>query len=290
MSVRSTVWFCVLLALGACESKPPASATQTAPDHATRAGQKSARPEVPVRIPAPMPNQAGQLPVSGMLHAFVGALRENRHGDEMQPSDYCLDDGMQYQGARWRLGRINVFGLDAELSALARSQAVIVYGREEAPLLSVLQKVGPCPDEELPVMQMRSDWIADEGGYRTTRARLQELTYIQGQAALAVTLYEVIAADERELRLRVHNPFDAPYSEMSLIAHYEGGPGKPMPHYDSQLVQLAAGGSVEIALPRSADPDAIRPPTKMGWDLHSIQLRGRVGRARMDADLTVPHR
>lgn len=264
-----------------CErpSAPPASDTTAS----------AARPKVvmPSTTSAALP---GLVPVTSGP-ALVGALEENQHASTTAPSDYCVD-GTLYRGAPYRLARVNVFGVDSQLAAAhaGKAQAVIVYGQKRPSLWSALTQAGPCPDEEELMAQMRSDWVAPEGGYfATSRARLEEQPYLLGTSARAVTLYELLDADETQVRVRVFNPFDAPYAEMTFVAHYEGGPGKPMPVYDEQILALAPGASVELTVPRSADPEGKEPPTKMGYGLHSLGLVGLAGQARIDADLFIRH-
>jgi hypothetical protein len=217
-------------------------------------------------------------------------ILENAPRDDMRPSEYCLDDGLLWSGARFRLHRVNVFGVDQALANLSRSSPVAVYGSQRPSLDARLAKIGPCPeDHEAVMVQMRSDWIADEGGHLTTHAALQNIPYIEGTRAVPVLLHELLGKDDTSVRIRIHNPFNVAFKDVVFQAHYEGGPGKPMPAYADQALGVAPGQATVMTISRTLAGSEALPATKSGYGLHSLELTGQVGRARLTVELVLPH-
>lgn len=217
----------------------------------------------------------------------IARLTVNQKLSPMFPSEYCLDDGNLYQGAAFRLGKVNVFGVDAELAALKNASLVAVIGETKKGLDTQLKKLGPCPDGYEPEMvQMRSDWVPPEGGPRTTRATLAALPYQEGKQVIAVEMAEVVASDETSVRVRITNPFTLPLAGLRFVAHYEGGRGKPMASYEARELPLGPGAELELALERQSGTEPSR--TKLGSDLRSLQLTGRLGQAELDIDILLP--
>ena len=218
---------------------------------------------------------------------FVAMLVENRENDEMAPADYCLDDGKLWKGATYRLGRVNVFGVDEQLAALTPKGPVAVFGSKEMSLNDVITDQGPCPEREILHAQMRSDWIADEGGSRTTHDKLATLPYIKGTRAQLVHMHEFLDSDESTVRVRIRNPFTVPMRGLDFAAHYEGGRGKPMPTMVDKVLTLEPGATVELEIPRELEG---AENTKAGSGLHTLDLTGTLGKAELDIRLFVPHR
>ncbi|MCC6993160.1 MAG: hypothetical protein IT370_00895 [Deltaproteobacteria bacterium] len=248
--------------------------------------KKSPRQEpTPSRTPAPTaPPQPARLPTAD--EGFVGLLIENAPGDDFHPADYCLDDGQQWRGLPARLGRINVAGVTP--SAALYGHHVIVWGRREASLDAVISKLGPCPPDDRPMAQMRSDWIADEGGYLTTHARLAATPVLRALRIEPLTLAGFGALPDGGVGhgFSLHNPFDAALSG-SLRAHWEGGRGKPMPHYVDQPFVVAPGATLTVALP--FEPGDV-PDLDRAWRLHAVHVVGSAGRVTVNADVFVESR
>ena len=218
----------------------------------------------PSRTPAPTaPPQPARLPTAD--EGFVGLLIENAPGDDFHPADYCLDDGQQWRGLPARLGRINVAGVTP--SAALYGHHVIVWGRREASLDAVISKLGPCPPDDRPM-----------AATPVLRAlRIEPLT-LAGFGALPDGGVGHCFS--------LHNPFDAALSG-SLRAHWEGGRGKPMPHYVDQPFVVAPGATLTVALP--FQPDDV---TDVGraWRLHAVHVVGSAGRVTVNADVFVESR
>ena len=218
----------------------------------------------------------------------VAQLVGNEVKSVMHPSEYCLEDGKLYDGARFRIGTVNVFGIDEALAAMDRASVVAVSGETKVGLDAMLKLKGPCPLGYEPLhVQMRSDWVAPEGGPLTTRAKLAGLSYVVGSKASALQMAEFLPSDEAHIKVRMHNPFSLPLAGLKFFAHYEGGGGKPMPTMVEKVLALEPGASVEILLPRQLGEE--EPRSKAGSGLHSLQLQGRLGLADLDIEIFVPH-
>ncbi len=232
----------------------------------------------PSRTAAPSPGPA-LLPSADQ--GFVGLLIENAAGDDIHPADYCLDDGQQWRGLPARLGRVNLAGVTPAAALYGRQ--VIVWGSREPSLDAVVQKLGPCPPDDRPMAQMRSDWIADEGGYLTTHAKLAATPLLRAVRIEPVTLAGFGALPDGGVGhgFTLHNPFDATLSG-TLRVHWEGGPGKPMPHFVEQPFTVAPGASLTVAVP--FEP-ADEPDEDWAWQLHAVHVVGSAGRVTVDADV-----
>lgn len=237
---------------------------------------------------ASRPGRAGLIPVSGE-EVHVGRFAKNERLSPMYPSEYCLDDGKLWQGANYRLGKLNVFGVDDDIAAIEGTNLIAVFGEKKPNLDSRVRELGSCPNPYEPIMvQMRSDWAPLEGGPNTTHRRLSEIRYIEGRSVQSVNMSEVLEGDDKYAELRIRNPFDMKMAGLTVEAHYEGGPGKPMPTMVEQLLALEPGEWTVVRLPRTLGDGP--PRTKAGSGLHSLEIRGELGKAFLDIELFVPHR
>lgn len=229
---------------------------------------------------------------AGAGEAHVGYLIANVEGSMEAPARYCLEDGAQYQGAPYRLGRVNVFVTGA-VPGQALNGPALVYGRRQTGLLRKLTRLGPCPARDKAAEpQMRSDWVADEADWqgRSTRARLERADYIEAVAVYPLPMVAARRGGEAALQLTLTNPFDQPLpAEATFALYYEGGPKKPMPRFDAQpRRELAPGGTQTFAV---ALPKPAAAPLKPGsgrWSFRGYQLKGRVGDVRLDLLVTLP--
>ncbi|MBE7451362.1 MAG: hypothetical protein HS111_21425 [Kofleriaceae bacterium] len=250
-------------------------------------------PAAPVPMSTPtLPPTLALVPIAGPDEVLVGNLVRNQPGSLEAPSEYCLDDGRLWRGARFRVGRTNVFDADDRLEAAAgdgtATVTVAVTGRRRPSLDERLVDVGPCPPDhagDLERMQLRSDWIPDEGlASNTTHARMAATAYVAAVAAVPVTLVELGARTDGQLAIRLHNPFDQPLDGVTITAHYEGGPTKPMPRHDPLDVRLAPGAHVDLTVSLG---DQV-PGRRGGHRLASIDWSGRAGAATFDVSVAVP--
>jgi hypothetical protein len=267
---------------GGGASGPQEVAKVTADDAAAKASPAESR--------GPVYDQAGLLRVDGKGEIYVGRLRRNQPADMMRPSEYCLEDGQLWGGALHRLGRVNVFGLGDDVDS--RLAPVALFADKRPSLDAVISALGPCPDgygEQARRKQMRSDWVADEGGFATTHAKLAKIPYLEAHAHVVLDLHEVLEQSDTATRLRLKNPFNVAISAVDMRLHYEGGPGKPMPTFVAIEPRpvIAPGASVEIEVKRTPTGAAVAPLRKRNNQLYGLQLEGRVGSAEIDVELQV---
>ncbi len=219
----------------------------------------------------------------------VGTLIRNEALSMSAPSSYCLEDGQLYEGAGYRLGRVNVFGVDDDLDDLGGNGPVVVFGTKRPGLDAKLEARGLCPEDFEPqAVQMRDDWVAPEGGPTTTRAVLHGLSYLQGVRVRRLTVAQFERSDASTVRVRVRNPFSLNVASLAFVAHYEGGPGKPVPTLVDRDLSLEPGQSTPLEFPRQLDGSEYRPERRGGSSLYSLELRGQLGKARVDIEILVP--
>ena len=274
---------CILLAC--CNGKsaaPPPAATTTLPAAPSAAARESA-------------NQAAEGALLSLDEpALVGTLVANERQSLMHPAEYCLDDGQVYAGAPARIGKLNVF-TQRSLGGLAGA-TVIARGTREASLLAALRKIGSCPADygsnpaEMP--QMRSDWVSPEGGFKTTRSKLEKLPCFRARELALVELGSDVQHQGDRVTLVLHNPFAGALDTLEAHAHYEGGPGKPMPLFRNVELHLPPGGKQELELPAQieAGPAGKAEDKPRGYyRLRSVDLAGKVGKVEFDgAQLAIP--
>lgn len=257
------------------------------------AGAAAPAPAVPAPAPArePAPGaSAGGIPVD--RPARVGTLVVNERFSVMHPSEYCLDDGFVYVGAPARVGAVNVF--TAVAVAPLAGKTVLAVGAREPSLFAALDERGPCASDygsdprELP--QMRSDWVSPEGGFRTTRQRLEKLAGFRAHSVSEISLGRELAREGETVVVELENPFAASLDALGAVAHYEGGPGKPMPLREKLALALPPGGRqrLELRAEIEAGPAGAATGTPRGWyRLESVELSGRVGQVEVDASIFV---
>ncbi len=263
------VAFCGVLSCGGGhQAEPPRPAT--------------ASPEAPQ-------SSVSRTPASGQC--FVGRLAANKKTDHINPGGYCLD-GTYYRGAPFRVSRINLFGSD-DLDDDWHGRYVQVEAKLKDNLIGRLQVEGSCDDGDLFPVQARDDWAPAEGSTLTTPERLAQARYLEASSRpRLIDLVTVEAHPEPSRRhkhwappedesaqviVTVHNPFDFELRGLQLIVHYEGGPGKPMPHYETvDIDPLAPGGSFTSRRPAAIEKLSHRKEPAW-WHFSSVAVEGSSG-------------
>ena len=228
------------------------------------------------------PAMTSSAPSKPKTHCYIGILTKNvprAHGDT---KDYCADD-IHYQGANYRLGRINVFGLKSRRSA----GYIHLEATRHDNLLRALKVQGKCPEASPFPIQARSDWDHEDGGYFTTKDRLRRASYFRAVSAKDLELVEVEAPKfsskgikrggqprdpGAQISLRLNNPLSFGWSGLKVVVHYEGGKGKPMPVYvEHNLPPLAPGVGATHRYPAAVQRGAA------WYHFASVSLEGQSG-------------
>jgi hypothetical protein len=143
--------------------------------------------------------------------------------------------------------KLNVF-VRALVESLA-GKTVMARGEHVPSLFAELKKQGACPPDYGPnpveMPQMRSDWMSPEGGYKTTRAKLEKLPCFRARSLQALQLGKKLSQDADRVVVELENPFAVSLSSLEGFAHYEGGPGKPMPRLEKRF--LPPGGKQKLS-------------------------------------------
>jgi hypothetical protein len=254
---------------------------------------------------------------------WIGTLSKNSRHSIFAPSHYCVfaerqgvrkpalpfadrmgtggldynKPGTLYRGFDYRLGTTNLHSSTAQtLEKSAAWPLVVVKGKLQKDLTQRIQRLGDCHYRDIPVMQLRSDWGSPECGSRlmaTSMRRLQDLSYIQVRT---IQNLPMLRAERYALGLRVtvHNilPFALP--SMSLVAHFEDGPGRPRKRLQTfKLPELASGSQATVEIPaaefatdrsKTGSPEklrtyfrnnfvAIRIMQKLSWQNIPVNIR-----------------
>lgn len=273
-----------LTALVGCPKERPLG------DQASSAAPDVDVPSPPAELPKPA---AAAAPAEGSPLAtdragFVGVLSKNAMHSQTSPSAYCLEDGKLYRGADARVGDLNLF-IDRDVSSLA-GKPVLARGSREPSLLDAVKEVGPCPNERPEEhAQMRSDWVSPEGGFRTKRDRLRDQPFLRATEVVAIDLGSMLDGSGERVIVELKNPFDRAMDGLRAVAHYEGGPGKPMPRYEPVKLSLPPGGSqrLDLAARVEAGPAGEDAGAPRGiYALSSVDLEGKLG--ALDVMVSIP--
>jgi len=224
---------------------------------------------------------------------FIGKLLANRARDKTLPGQYCLEDGKLWRGAPYRVGRINVFPGDGEVPGSLAGAAVAVYGKVGVSLDARLKKIGPCPERKRPAEQFRSDWLSDEGGFRTTHKKLARIPYITARKIVRLDMLRLPPATRSrgkykpgrkpakrlQLEISVFNPTSRPLKDLLLLLHYEGGPTKTMGHYVQRWLSIPPGAWKVIKVPATLVREW-RKGEHATWGFHTAHVLGEHGKHR----------
>jgi hypothetical protein len=222
----------------------------------------------------------------------LGQLVANEKFSQTHPSEYVLENGHLYQGTAQRIGSLNIMpapGLDASEHL---GQLVLVTGRKSGSLYSALKDLGPVPSDygrAIPMAQMRSDWVSPEGGYRTTRAKLETLPVFFAKTVRTVNLGEEITQTDETTQIRLTNPFNIPMTGLDAQVHYEGGPGKPMPTMRPLDLNIPAGGTQTLTIANIVEEPAGRQQVMSKFRLQSVDIKGSLGKTEVEFSIWVPN-
>ena len=208
--------------------------------------------------------------------AFIGTIDRNVSLGVGNALDFCLEDGALWQGSAWRVGDFHVFGLDPKVAPELAGKTVLLLGEKRMSLADKVVNKGPCPKShrEPTEMQLRSDWLAAETNAvgSSTHKLLTQRPYWQVRSAQAVRVLALTTSDEETVQVEVLNPLNRTLTDLTIVWHYEGGPGKPMPHFVEHTVTLRPGAAHRSQQPRVLHAKSGRAK-KSWWKLHKVHVK-----------------
>lgn len=198
---------------------------------------------------------------------YIGNLTKNSKYNYSAPDRYCIlknnsDNGDLYNGFGWRMGKMNISGIsDQALTAISKSPAVEIIGTPVKDLTTVIKKSGKCNRQDIPIMQMRSDWVSPECGneiWVTTLERLKSLYFIKAVSA-SKSGFLSITKQKTATKVTFRNDFGVLLNKISFRAHYESWPGKPSPKYvNYSLDNFKSGTAKSFTIPLEISSEGAR--------------------------------
>jgi hypothetical protein len=203
-----------------------------------------------------------------------------------------------YDGPPYRLGGVNVrLAAGVTREALEKVPALLVTGVLKPDLASTLTRSErPCSRDGEIYAQARSDWGTPECGQglpcftsleALTKFSYWEFSEVRDYEGLTLTK----STDGAALNVSFRNVFSSAQAAMELVAHYEGGPGKPMARFVKHPIPPLAPGQQHVAsVPLTIDGDEkplpIQPASRRGnfFDLASLDWEGKL----LDGDAELP--
>jgi hypothetical protein len=209
---------------------------------------------------------------------LVTSVQKNSPDSRKAPSIYCLvDEKKKYEGFSYRMNGKNLY-FDSILS-LNVNDIFKIQGTWKKDLTTKIKEIGAC-EEELTMEQLRSDWFAEENGDSefgtiswsvggTNRNRLKELSYFH---VAKIEKFDVFQCSYKDkfLRLNIRKLKELDGVPLSLISHYEGGRGKPMPTYKKQEIKLKKNENY-FHIPLSVKDES----REVDSLLHGVKIEGK---------------
>ena len=116
----------------------------------------------------------------------VGELFKNERFSARRPDGYCIEDNF-YRGANFRLGRLNVFGLQDRPKKDIRTHTML-SAKQRPNLFKRLQREDSCPSRE-PMMAQFQRLVA-EADMTSSQARLSEAHYLMYRSVRTLDIIE----------------------------------------------------------------------------------------------------
>lgn len=196
---------------------------------------------------------------------FIGDLSPN---DKLsfQPSQYCLtDENALFSGFSHRIHDTNVFWEnEIKIPSKKFDQFYLFIGSYQKDLTTRIQKIGDCDPNTyggtLREQQIRLDWLPPENRDQmgapiswvpgiTNRERLKDLEYFSVSGIRKLKLMSYVKKGEM-IEVKVRNPLSLSLKNLTLVLHYEGGKGKPMPLYKRiEIPELAHKKRIKKTIP-----------------------------------------
>jgi hypothetical protein len=200
------------------------------------------------------------------------------------PLIYCLEDEKStYRGFTYRVKDLNL-KLPESLTIPKKSnkEVFIILGKVKPNIYQNITKIGECDLDnfggDLRFQQIRLDWLPTENRENTgmpinsipgvtSKKRLEELSFFEVKSIHKAKIL-TFKKQKDDLLIKIKNPLSLTLKNVKLIAHYEGGRGKPMPHY--KIIQISDISHKQII--RKTLPLSISDSEKRFYNLFEIQL------------------
>ncbi len=216
------------------------------------------------------------------LHLNLGVLVKNEPKGLLNPSEYVLEDGYLYKGADYRINGTNIVLTDKKNVDKLAGKVVIIYYDVKKDLNKILKKKGKAPKDygmQESMMQMREDWVSKETGFNighSTRKRLKTINYFK---VVKIVHYPGFSTNEKKDGYQVNftNYFNGPIKAFTIIAHYEGGSGKPRREDKMirRLKELRKGSTKSVLIGKLLYPER-KIKGKRTYRLNSVIISGQV--------------
>ncbi len=210
--------------------------------------------------------------------------------------------GVYHEGLPYRLDGVNVRPGAGITGELEKSPALLVTAVLKPDLSSVLTRTDrPCSRDGEIMAQARGDWGTPECGQGlpcfTSLAGLKKFSFWElVEARDFEGLVVTATADGASLEVRFKNVFGNAQEAQELVAHYEGGPGKPMPRFlKHPIPALAQGQDHVVTVPLVIDEDQkalpVQPDSRRGrfYELASLDWKGRLLDGATEIQVQVSH-
>lgn len=226
-----------------------------------------------------------QLKLLLNIRYLLGVLVKNIPKGLSNPSEYVLEDGYLYKGADFRLNGTNIVMKNNSNPTNLVSKIVVIYYKPIKDMTKIIKRLKKAPEDygrKESMLQIRSDWTAEETGFsvgKSTKEKLKNITYFEVYNILE---YKGLKLSKKDNKVNVFwkNMFDTDIQELSIIGHYEGGFGKPSLKYiEKKVGTLKQEKSVGIDFATIFQPNGTDGQNKKrrgSFRLNSILIKGKV--------------
>lgn len=193
----------------------------------------------------------------------------------------CENGNESWADTHLEVGWSPVYGTDMPIHL--KGKLVVLTGTPTtAPPAKHTQNDFTCPP-----MQMRNDWIRTRSGIRYDRSlKAPKHTLKANKLEPFAGLDFQFDAKSDTIAVRLHNPFDQPLTDVTLVLHYEGCYGKPGGVTKSHVLgTIQPGASTGI----SGQPAREMRPQGRGAE-HVLQYVQVVSKGAPILDIDVPTR
>ena len=185
---------------------------------------------------------------------YIGRLNINSPLSLKYPSEYCLEDGYLYKSIPHRIGDINLYSSTPQKLDSFNGKSIIAYGIYKKDLNQILKKSTKCPENygrKQSMMQLRSDWVSKETGFRigrSTKEKLKSFQYLEYSKITEFKGFNIVTSkNSKEIKVNFKNNLNTTLQNLSIIAQYESMRGKPRPYFKrKEFKDIAQNKTISI--------------------------------------------